>query len=413
MVPFWASPLWAAENPFNHSEYHTPLAGEAFKTFLFGKIIEIPKRDRSFYRALNLGFVLSTPKVVTPNPFPFFAFFYKQYWPDRNSQFRAILVGVFNQIDFEGAGKSSKGLQLLLSFQNLTPPAATSEIFDGREKEFSEVYQGYLRGGIGVGGRFPFPGGGIDNEIKAGLLYEPGFSYFENSSDAASNRLLPPETYEHRLHLKIRIDGFTRNLVELRHRGWNFGLDGILGRRENWRDHGLGGEEKASQNREYFFLTAYGSAAFPMPFLSEKHRILPSFFVGYSPSRLDRYSAMPLGGGPTGDETESLGLPILYGTMFSEYLTRGYGLATLEYRYEALFFLYFHFRLSGGWMKYRDLQGGRVRMRETPLGAASIALTTGFAFNSLLGLEYSYNWEAKRDGSRGRHVFLLSWSIDL
>ena len=56
------------------------------------------------------------------------------------------------------------------------------------------------------------------------------------------------------------------------------------------------------------------------------------------------FSALRLSGGSNAGDFESLSQPILPAAAFDEIATRGYGILNLEYRFEALFFLFLHAR---------------------------------------------------------------------
>ena len=70
---------------------------------------------------------------------------------------------------------------------------------------------------------------------------------------------------------------------------------------------------------------------------SDKHRLITSIHGGIGKD-LDRFSAFRLPGRPTGFEWEALSLPTMPGVQFNELFPRRYAIASVTYRYEALFF---------------------------------------------------------------------------
>ena len=55
---------------------------------------------------------------------------------------------------------------------------------------------------------------------------------------------------------------------------------------------------------------------------------------------LDRFSTFRLPGRPTGYEWEAMSLPIMPAAQFNELFPQNYGIASVTYRYEAMFFPY-------------------------------------------------------------------------
>ena len=161
---------------------------------------------------------------------------------------------------------------------------------------------------------------------------------------------MPADTYEGRLHARIRTDALERNIMELPHRGYAFGGDLYYGHRANWRRWGGGsfGFADAESERTYLMGSVFAVAAMGVPFVySERHRLIVSGYAGIGKD-LDRFSTFRLPGRPTGYEWEALSLPMLPSVAFNELFPRRYGIAHVEYRYEPIFFLFPYVRASWG-----------------------------------------------------------------
>jgi hypothetical protein len=184
------------------------------------------------------------------------------------------------------------------------------------------------------------------------LTYEPGYRWFKGSGDASPNFIVPSDTYEGRVHLRLRNDALERNLMELPHRGYAFGGDFFYGHRTNWRQWGGVAFEKpnADRERDYIMGSFYALVATGIPWIkNERHRLIVSFYGGIG-KNLDRFSAFRLPGRPTGYEWEALSLPILPSVAFNELVPTRYAVVHATYRYEAAFSLsiYSRFLWVGG-----------------------------------------------------------------
>lgn len=112
---------------------------------------------------------------------------------------------------------------------------------------------------------------------------------------------------------------------------------------------------------------------------------------------LDRFSAFRLPGRPTGFEWEAVSLPIMPAVAFNELFPRQYAIASVTYRYEALFFLFPYVTATYGLVE---------RLRSTPQGikestdslpALGGGIVTGAPWKSQIELNYSYNFGIVRD----------------
>jgi hypothetical protein len=391
--------------------YRTPRAGEA-ATFLLGeRLVEVPGRDRASQRALNLGLSYYVPGIDHGDLIPFGALYFRELPEGGRHRLRAILAGVHNEID-AGAGFGDGGWQLALTFENHTIPAPSAEIIEGHRLDGTSIRWGYLRGGSGLAWRLPIAPGAVENELRLELLGESGYLYFHHTHETAPNYLIPPDTMEYRLHFRLRLDALERNLLELRHAGWAGGLDAVLGHREEWRDHSYDGQVTADDTRTYFAIKGFLTLAGGLPALSERHRLCGAIHFGYARRYgLDRFSALRIGGGPSGDEAEALSRLPVPGALFDEFLTDHHAYGTIEYRYEIYPFLYLHLAGTAGYMRRFHINANRELSRVGDfLGVVSAMVTTGFLWESLLVVEYAYNWGVIRTEGRGDHNILASWS---
>ena len=94
---------------------------------------------------------------------------------------------------------------------------------------------------------------------------------------------------------------------------------------------------------------------------------------------------------------------------------RGYVIASIEYRFEALFFLFLH--AKGTFARVdRILSGGEsgLHSRTESPGGFTIGLTSGFLFSSAIEIFFSRNvaLEAENDGifSPGRNALYVSFT---
>lgn len=403
--------------PEANERYRTPRAGESLQGYvpILGITFEMPQRDRGETMAVSLGAAIYTPKMGDDAVIPFAAFYYADTWEENRRRLRMILAGLANFIDFFEGSWNQNGVELVLGFENYTIPLPSCLVVENTDLEDSSIYWGYVRGGIGLGWRTKVAPGHFDNAFMIQFIYEPTLMYFKETGDTADNYLVPPTTYEDRLHLRIRLDAMERNLMEMRHEGWAFGVDGIRGHRYHWRDHDFNGSFKDSDTRTYYHLSGFFTVAGGPDWLDERHRFIISIYAGLSPDGdLDRYSAPKLGGGPGGDESEALSRCPIPGARFDEFVVSRYFLASLEYRFELLFFMYIHIKGIIGPIRRMQLKEGLREVeisRNEMVGSIGIAFTTGFAWDSQLYIEYVHERGLLRgkESQDGDNV-MISWS---
>ena len=388
----------------------TPLAGEAYKTTLFGRTIEIPARNRECVSSLTLGGNYYTPELGGDLAVPIAAFYYRHRW---DKWWTRDIIGLFvNEMD---VARSFGRFQLLGHFENNTVPFADAEILNGKEVKASSVIWGTVSGWLGAGIRLPVAPFQADNDLRVQLFYHAGYFYDMRKGDTGADVRLPPDTFVHGLHLRIRNDGLRRNIMELPHDGWAWGSDFELTRRDSWSDSTFGSLVfTRDETRDYLKLSGYVIGAMGIPWLSEQNRFIWYLHGGISPwGKLDRFSTFRAGGGPFPNETDDLYRLPYPGALYNNFPVSDYVVSTIEYRRELLFFLYLHLRGTFAWganrPDYTTDQGLRLRLTSTDAEAFSVGLTSGFIKDSQLYLEYAYDSKLLRNGTSGSSIMLL-WS---
>jgi hypothetical protein len=374
----------------------------------------VPRRNRLSVTALNLG-IYGIPAGPTGNTLrPFGALFLWRNWDEGRTRFRGEIVGLYDNIRYNTTPSFLGGAELVMTVYNMTIPVARSEYIDGVRISAEELEWHEARAGVGLGFRKMLAPGHQDNALEAALTYEPGLLLFHRGDDAAPAFVEPTNTYEGRVHMRIRADALERNLMEMPHQGVAAGLDAQYGHRAHWENWGgpVTGPQSGSAGRDWMSVSAYAVAAGGVPGVpSDRHRLIASLYGGTGDD-LDRFSSHRLGGGPSGREWESLARPLLYGAAFEEVYTHNYALLNLEYRYELLFFIYLHLRGQLAWV---DIPHGATVVNQTEAeDSVSMGVTSGFISNSDVELGYTHSFDLfrQRDGTyrRGGEAILMSWS---
>jgi hypothetical protein len=314
--------------------------------------------------------------------------------------------------------RSSTGWEFRFTLNTMIIPLGRSEYVEGQIIRDVEVEWSYVFGGFGLAYRRLLDPGHQDNALELSLTYEPGFRWFKGTSKTSPNFIVPEDTYEGRVHARVRRDALERNLMELPHRGYAFGGDFMYGHRSNWSTWG-GDVFGLSNERTYLMGSVFALAATGVPFVSsERHRLVASVYAGLG-QNLDRFSTFRLPGRPTGYEWEALALPILPSVAFNELFPRRYGIAHLEYRYEPIFFVFPYIRGSWGLVEQPRFQpDGSIRYKMDAMPALSGGVVTGAPWRSQVEINYSYNFGIYSDHGGGpplpgRHGFFVFWSKEL
>ncbi|MBA3967253.1 MAG: hypothetical protein H0X47_16065, partial [Nitrospirales bacterium] len=285
----------------------TPLAGQPHQTELFGQDLYIPSRDRRHVTAINLGINWIPDGPERLELLPFGALFMWHNWTDENRQFRGAFSGAFNDIRYQRGLTSTSPWFTVLTFENVIIPFGRYEYVEGQPIKGVELEWNYIFAGFGLGYRtslFPWY---QDNVFEFSLTYEPGYRWFDGGSKTSPDFIVPHNTYEGRVHARVRVDKLERNLVELLHKGFAFGGDVLYGHRAHWQ--AWGGSEfntpDSEKERTYMSASLYAAFAEKMPWANDQHRLIVTVYGGIGKD-LDRFSTFRLPGRPTGYEWEAL-----------------------------------------------------------------------------------------------------------
>jgi hypothetical protein len=402
-------------------EEPTPLAGESFQTEVLGEKVDVPPRDRKTVTAASFGtqFLPNGPSFY--QVLPFGAFYMWRHSDDYKERFRGTFSVAVNDLAYNKGSHFSDGWELRLTLNNMIIPLGRSEYVEGQIIPDVELEWNYIFGGFGIAYRKLLSPGHQDNAFELSLTYEPGYRWFKRSEKTAANFVVPTDTYEGRVHARLRKDALNRNLMELPHSGYSFGGDFLYGHRAKWEPWGGGqfNHPDVSKERQYLMGSIFGLTAGGLPWVdSERHRLITSVYGGIG-QHLDRFSTFRLPGRPTGYEWEALSLPMLPSVAFNELTPTRYAIGHIEYRYEAMFFLFPYVRGSWGLVEQgRFNPDGSIRSSMDPFPAVSGGVVSGAPWHSQIELNYSYNFGIYSDHSGGppvpgRHGFFFFWSKEL
>ena len=417
----WSPPAQAEEKEKETEEdYHTPIAGEEFHTIFGGGKVDVAKRDRRHVTAANFGLQWIPNGPTFYETLPFGALYVWHNWDDERRRFRGTFSGPVNDVMYNVGSREMGRWETIFTFNSMIIPLGRSEYVEGQRISDVDIEWSYMYAGVGIAYHEPLEAGGQDNALDMSLTYEPGFLWFKRTSDTGSNFRVPTDTYEGRVHFRLRVDSLQRNLMELPHRGTAWGGEVFYGQRAKWSEWGGGGfdAQDVSRERTYMAASGYAVIAGGVPFVrSERHRLLTSLYGGVGKD-LDRFSAFRLPGRPTGFEWEALARPIMPGVAFNELFPRKYGIIDLIYRYEATFFLYPYIRATYGIVERpRFREDGTIKYQQDSLPAVGTGVISGGPWRSQIELNYSYNFGMFRDPggspSQGGHSFFIFWSKEL
>jgi hypothetical protein len=387
--------------PKHDENYETPRAGTGFFTRVFGRRVVVWPQDRQSVTAWDLG-AAYTAGAKESEWTPIGAIF---LWrrPNEDVFLRGVISGFFNDIEYAYSPKGWGSFELVTTLNNLIFPAAKPEYVDGNPDHAQELTWGRMHFGVGLGYRTSVYPGKADNMFATSLLFEPGYLFSDASSDTAPNFVQPVNTFEERLHWRVRYDALERNLLELAHRGYALGMDAIAGHRNSWKDWGLDAEQSGADGRDYLSWTGYVRAATGVPGLNEQHRLVFGVHGGVG-SDLDRFSAQRVGGGPEADEYGSVPYPVIPAALPTEFFPAHYAIATLEYRFEPIFFVYLGIEGSIAYLDLDHRTSSGIEREDDVLKSIGARMTTGFVFETRLEVEGHYNFDLVRDGHLGGYA---------
>jgi hypothetical protein len=410
----WAYDAAQVEEP-------TPEAGQEFRTRLFGEDVYVPPRDRRNVTAASFGIQWIPNGPSQLEVLPFGALYVWRNWDNDNRRFRGAFSVAVNDLDYTIGLRTYPNWSLIFSLDNFIIPLGRSEYVEGQRIRQSEIEWNYVFGGVGLGYRLPIHPFSQDSAVNVFVTYEPGYRWFKGTDHTSPQYIVPKDTYEGRIHLRIRVDSLTRNLMELPHQGFTMGGDLMHGHRATWSQWGGPPFDTPDfkKERTYVTATAYALVAGGVPFVnSDKHRLITSLHGGIGKDQ-DRFSAFRLPGRPTGYEWEAVSLPMIHGVAFNELFPRRYAVANLQYRYEALFFLYPY--IEGTWgLVERPLftSDGGIKNVTDSMPALGGGIVSGAPWRSQIELNYTYNFGIYRDPgggppTKGGHGMFIFWSKEL
>lgn len=389
------------------AEYHTPLAGEPFRTVFMGKAVDVPARDRGHVNALMLGGIFYTPKQGETSGTPIGTLYLKRVW--EKSRTRNVLSIFVNDLEYD---RSFGDIELVARLENNTLPGGRREVVNNLEIRSSDAIWGTVTGSLGPGVCYKVAPFRIDNDLRLQLLAKVGYFYAQRTSDTGPNLVLPQDTMLYGVKLRGRYDGMQRNLLELPHTGVAAGFDLDYIYRDKWSDFGTIPDAlfTKANTRDYLQFNGYLMGVGGIPGLSQKNRLLLSLHGGATgQSSADRYNAITIGGGPLPIESDDLCRPVYPGAMFNQILVSNYALAALEYRHELAFFIYLHLRETLVWADRAAVTDSNNFLFKSSTGAATtIGVGSGFFWNSQLYLGYSWDTGFIRNGQPGSGV-ILAW----
>lgn len=392
-------------------DYRTARAGEAAAGTIFGKEVRAPRRDRTKITYLGLGAVLLADGPDGLGFGPSGGAYFWRAPEEGNTRLRAIVAGLANEVRFDAGAAPDRTLATVVTLDSLTLPWARSEYVQGVRRRDEELIWSQARLGVGVAAHARIDPGAVDNFLDVALTVETGGLWFDEGAKTDPAFVPPTSTFELCGHLRARADALVRNVVELPHRGWSFGLDGIWGRRGKWEPWGLPEEGLETGGRSWIAGSAFAYLATGIPGLPERHTLVASAHAGTG-SGLDRFSAFRLGSGSTWGDFETLSRVVLPAAGVDEIATADYATVDLEYRFEPVFFFFLQLRGTLAWadVPVNGTAGVETRGRSFP--ALTVGFTTGLPWSLAMELaaSRSFGLEKTVDGrvEKGRTGFFVS-----
>ena len=396
-------------------EQKTPLAGEPFKIEVSGKEIDVPARDRRSQTAIDVGMLLIPHGPRTQQVNPYGSFF---VWRnDDTRRFRGTFAGLYNDVRYNVGSQRAHGWEAVFTFNNYIVPFGRYEDVEGRAITDVELKWSSIFAGLGIGYRKSLPPGHQDSALEMALTYEPGYLWFDRGKLASPQFTVPSDTYEGRVHFRLRTDMLDRNFMELAHRGVSFGGDFVSGHRAHWQPWGgvVFDSPNVNKERDYLAGSVYAVAAGGVPFVaSDRHRLIASAYGGIG-EHLDRFSAFRLPGRPKGYEWDAISRPMLPGVAFNELFPSKYVITDLTYRFGANLALYPYIRGTYAVVERpRFANNGTIKMQMDPLPAVGGGVITRGPWRTQVELNYTYNFGIFRSTDSGPqmggHGIFISFS---
>jgi hypothetical protein len=190
-------------------EQKTPLAGEAFQTEVKGREIDVPARSRRRVTAIDLGVQVIPNGPRTQQVLPVGALF---VWRNADTRrFRGTFAGLYNDVRYNIGPDRGHGWEAVFTFNNLIVPFGRYEYVEGQAIQDVELKWSYIFAGLGIGYRKALPPGHQDSALEMALTYEPGYMWFDRAENTSARFVVPSDTYEGRVHFRLRTDMLHRN----------------------------------------------------------------------------------------------------------------------------------------------------------------------------------------------------------
>ena len=383
-------------------ESKTPLAGEPFQVEVSGREIDVPARGRRSVTAIDIGVQVIPNGPRTQQVLPVGALF---VWRNADTRrFRGTFAALYNDVRYNVGSERAHGWEAVFTFTNLIAPFGRYEYVEGQAITDVELKWSYVFAGVGIGYRKPLPPGHQDSALEMALTYEPGYLWFDRSTHTSPQFITPSDTYEGRVHFRLRTDMLDRNFMELAHRGVSFGGDAVYGHRAHWQQWGGVAFDPPDVNKERDYLagSVYAVAAGGVPFVdNDHHRLIASAYGGIG-ENLDRFSAFRLPGRHKGYEWDALSRPMLLGVAFNELFPRRYLVTDLTYRWGAMLALYPYIRGTYAVVERpRFADNGAIRMQMDALPALGGGVVTRGPWRTQVEVNYTYNFGIFRSTANG------------
>ena len=189
----------------------TPIAGEEFRTTLFGEEIYVPPGDRRSVTAASFGVQAIPNGPSQMEMLPFGALYVWRNWDDDNRRLRGTFSGVVNDVDYTIGLREYPNWSLIFTWDNFILPMGRSEYVQGQRQRGTELEWSYAFAGAGLGYRLPVHPFRQDSAVNMSLTYEAGYRWFKGTGHTSAQYGVPKDTYEGRIHFRIRADALKRN----------------------------------------------------------------------------------------------------------------------------------------------------------------------------------------------------------
>ena len=313
------------------------------------------------------------------------------------SRLRAQLSVIANELRWDRRVSPGQGWQTVLGLDSTTFPWEQAEVVDGSEYRPGELKWYQARVGAGFGWHGPLGRGETFNGLDAALTLEGGALWFRQGSETAPAFVLPVDTFEGRLHLRVRADALSRNDVLIPTRGWSAGLDGNWGVRNRWEPWGDPATGLVTGGRGWVAASGFAYGVVPLSGLGGEQVLVASLHAGIG-SGLDRFSSLRLGGGSNWGDHETLSRPILPGAAMDEIATSRFAIADLEYRVRVVSLLFLQARGTLAWADVPVQFAGGFEKKTPAFPAVTLGLTTGLPWDMALEASWSWNFGLESAG---------------